>query len=240
MMSSGRKNLPRMSEATMKDQDVDPYDFLAQERLEMSGSQDLFEGNNSVPDNNAGESPSGQSPSGINSNELGSELQNMLAGIEGDMRKVLQAKRKRFITNTNASLEVINQKLIGSRKKHQEKRLKHYHKYSQQFTTLFQEWDADVQKAKAQEERLAILFQEQRKIFQQARLAQIQKLKKMKTLYDEFLKSMEDLEKSHEYFLTNEESEFKQELASMHKKIMLDAQQQELAVVKKSLESLLF
>lgn len=28
----------------MKDQDVDPYDFLAQERLEMSGSQDLFEG----------------------------------------------------------------------------------------------------------------------------------------------------------------------------------------------------
>lgn len=34
---------------------------------------------------------------------------------------------------------------------------------------------------------------------------------------------MEDLEKSHEYFLTNEESEFKQELASMHKKIMLDA-----------------
>lgn len=35
-------------------------------------------------------------------------------------------------------------------------RLKHYHKYSQQFTTLFQEWDADVQKAKAQEERLAV------------------------------------------------------------------------------------
>lgn len=35
-------------------------------------------------------------------------------------------------------------------------RLKHYHKYSQQFMTLFHEWDADVQKASAQEEKLAV------------------------------------------------------------------------------------
>lgn len=43
-MQSAKKSLPRISKAPVRDEDVDPYDFLAQERLEMNGSEDLFEG----------------------------------------------------------------------------------------------------------------------------------------------------------------------------------------------------
>lgn len=33
------------------------------------------------------------------------------------------------------------------------------HEFSQQFLTLFQQWDVDVQKAEEQEEKLAVSFQ---------------------------------------------------------------------------------
>jgi len=33
------------------------------------------------------------------------------------------------------------------------------HEFSQQFLTLFQQWDVDVQKAEEQEEKLAVGFQ---------------------------------------------------------------------------------
>ena len=38
--------------------------------------------------------------------------------------------------------------------------------FSQQFLTLFQHWEIDVQKAEEQEEKLANLFQQQQKVFQ--------------------------------------------------------------------------
>lgn len=44
MSSSGRQDFLGISTDPTMDEDVDPYDFLAQEGMEMNPSQDLFEG----------------------------------------------------------------------------------------------------------------------------------------------------------------------------------------------------
>uniref|UniRef100_A0A8D1G4X6 XLR/SYCP3/FAM9 domain-containing protein n=1 Tax=Sus scrofa TaxID=9823 RepID=A0A8D1G4X6_PIG len=94
--------------------------------------------------------------------------------------------------------------------------------YSQQFQTLFREWDIDIQKAQEQEEKLANMFQEQRKSLQQARIVQNQRLKKIQNLYEQFLKSMEELEKDHDRLLTDEQNEVRQEMAKLQDKIMVE------------------
>ncbi|NXU38102.1 SYCP3 protein, partial [Drymodes brunneopygia] len=114
------------------------------------------------------------------------------------------------------------------------------HEFSQQFLALFQQWDVDVQKAEEQEEKLANMLRQQQKVFQQARIVQSQRLKTIKQLYEQFLKSMEDLEKSNENLLAGAQNELRKEMAMLQKKIMMDTQQQEMASVRKSLQSMLF
>ncbi|KAF4022580.1 hypothetical protein G4228_014453 [Cervus hanglu yarkandensis] len=75
--------------------------------------------------------------------------------VEADINKSLLAKRKRLEMYTKASLKTSNQKLENVWKTQQEQRQKLNQEYSQQFLTLFQQWDMDMQKAEEQEEKLA-------------------------------------------------------------------------------------
>nr|XP_047914141.1 synaptonemal complex protein 3 isoform X3 [Anser cygnoides] len=159
---------------------------------------------------------------------------------EADINKALLAKRKRLEMYTKASLKTSNQKIEHVWKTQQEQRQKLNHDFSQQFLTLFQQWDVDVQKAEEQEEKLANMFRQQQKVFQQARIVQSQRLKTIKQLYEQFLKSMEELEKNNENLLVGAQNELRKEMAMLQKKIMMDTQQQEMATVRKSLQSMLF
>ncbi|XP_068801188.1 synaptonemal complex protein 3 isoform X3 [Struthio camelus] len=122
------------------------------------------------------------------SDDVGGEVQNMLERFGADINKALLAKRKRLEMYTKASLKTSNQKIEHVWKTQQEQRQKLNHEYSQQFLTLFQQWDVDVQKAEEQEEKLANMFRQQQKVFQQARIVQSQRLKTIKQLYEQFLK----------------------------------------------------
>ncbi|NXN19570.1 SYCP3 protein, partial [Indicator maculatus] len=157
-----------------------------------------------------------------------------------DINKALLAKRKRLEMYTKASLKTSNQKIEHVWKMQQDQRLKLNHEFSQQFLNLFQQWDVDLQKAEEQEEKLANVFRQQQKVFQQARIVQTQRLKTIKQLYEHFLKSMEELEKTNENLLVGAQSELRKEMAMLQKKIMMDTQQQEMATVRKSLQSMLF
>ncbi|KAB1270397.1 Synaptonemal complex protein 3 [Camelus dromedarius] len=75
---------------------------------------------------------------------------------EADINKALLAKRKKLEMYTKASLKTSNQKIENVWKTQQEQRQKLNQEYSQQFLTLFQQWDIDVQKAEEQEEKLAV------------------------------------------------------------------------------------
>ncbi|KAJ1163550.1 hypothetical protein NDU88_004008 [Pleurodeles waltl] len=149
-------------------------------------------------------------------------LNFLLSTTAADISKALLAKRKRLEMYTKASLKTSNQKIENVWKIQQEQRQKLNTEYSQQFLTLFQQWEMDVQKAEEQEEKITNMFRQQQKLFQQARIVQGQRLKTIKQLYEQFLKSMDDLEKSHESLLTGAQNELKKEMAMLQKKIMMD------------------
>ncbi|KAH1187154.1 hypothetical protein KIL84_019903 [Mauremys mutica] len=146
----------------------------------------------------------------------------MLERFGADINKALLAKRKRLEMYTKASLKTSNQKIEHVWKTQQEQRQKLNQEYSQQFLTLFQQWDMDMQKGEEQEEKLANMFRQQQKVFQQARIVQSQRLKTIKQLYEQFLKSMEELEKNHENLLAGAQNELRKEMAMLQKKIMMD------------------
>uniref|UniRef100_A0A2K5QMU4 XLR/SYCP3/FAM9 domain-containing protein n=1 Tax=Cebus imitator TaxID=2715852 RepID=A0A2K5QMU4_CEBIM len=202
------------------------YDFETEDKKDLSGSEeDAIEGKTTVIEKRRKK----RSSAGVVEDMWG-EVQSMLEGVGVNINKALLAKRKRLEMYTKASLKTSNQKI--KHKLNQE--------YSQQFLTLFQQWDLDMQKAEEQEEKILNMFQQQQKILQQSRIVQSQRLKTIRQLYEQFIKSMEELEKNHDNLLTGAQNEFKKEMAMLQKKIMMETQQQEIASVRKSLQSMLF
>ncbi|KFV06811.1 Synaptonemal complex protein 3 [Tauraco erythrolophus] len=233
MAPSGRKHGGKAGKPAQEDQAIAAYDFQ-EERKELSGSEeDIREGAYMILCRRF---------FFLKRRTLffRGEVQNMLERFGADINKALLAKRKRLEMYTKASLKTSNQKIEHVWKTQQEQRQKLNHEFSQQFLTLFQQWDVDVQKAEEQEEKLVNMFRQQQKVFQQARIVQSQRLKTIKQLYEQFLKSMEELEKSNENLLVGAQSELRKEMAMLQKKIMMDTQQQEMATVRKSLQSMLF
>ncbi|XP_072212221.1 synaptonemal complex protein 3 [Excalfactoria chinensis] len=238
MAPSGRKHSGKAGKAAQEEQARSAYDFQ-EERKDLSGSEeDIREGETPVMDKHGKKRP--MVTTHVVPDDVGGEVQNMLERFGADINKALLAKRKRLEMYTKASLKTSNQKIEHVWKTQQEQRQKLNHEFSQQFLTVFQQWDADVQKAEEQEEKLANMFRQQQKVFQQARIVQSQRLKTIKQLYEQFLKSMEELEKNNESLLAGAQNELRKEMAMLQKKIMMDTQQQEMATVRKSLQSMLF
>uniref|UniRef100_A0A8C9N873 XLR/SYCP3/FAM9 domain-containing protein n=1 Tax=Serinus canaria TaxID=9135 RepID=A0A8C9N873_SERCA len=221
MAPSGRKHGGKAGKPAQEDQTIPTFDF-EEERKELSGSEEDIREDNTVV--------------------VGKKKKKKRCNSSAFLMHIqyaLLAKRKRLEMYTKASLKTSNQKIEHVWKTQQEQRQKLNHEFSQQFLTLFQQWDVDVQKAEEQEEKLNMLRQQQ-KVFQQARIVQSQRLKTIKQLYEQFLKSMEELEKSNENLLAGAQNELRKEMAMLQKKIMMDTQQQEMATVRKSLQSMLF
>ncbi|KAM9230125.1 synaptonemal complex protein 3 [Dugong dugon] len=237
MAPSRRKHTGKSMKSAMEDQVIRAYDFEKEDKKDLSGSEeDVPEGKTPVIDKRGKKRPS----TGIAEEDVGSEVRNMLEKFGVDINKALLAKRKRLEMYTKASLKSSNQKVESIWKTQQQQRQKLNEEYSQQFRTLLQQWDADVQKAEEQEEKLVNMFRQQQKVFQQSRIVQSQRLKTIKQLHEQFIKSMEDLEKNHENFFNGAQNELRKEMAMLQKKIMMDTQQQEMASVRKSLQSMLF
>ncbi|XP_037676874.1 synaptonemal complex protein 3-like [Choloepus didactylus] len=237
MAPFGRKRL-RKSGRPSEEEEVVPGapDCRRGERRDLSGAEeDGMEGKTPVTDRHGKKRPSARTIE----EEVGGEVHSMLEKLGDDITKSLLAKRKRFEMNTNASLNTSNQKFEHVWKAQHEQRKNLNYDYSQQFSTLFQQWDKDLQKAGEQEEKLHDMFRQQQKVFQQYRIIQNQRVKAIRKLYEQFLKGIEDLEKDHENHLTEAQRELKEEMALLQKKMLMETQRQEVAAVRKSLQSLL-
>ncbi|XP_039339689.1 synaptonemal complex protein 3 isoform X3 [Mauremys reevesii] len=207
MASSGRKHSGKAGKPIQEDQALCAYNFQEEEKKNLSGSEeDIREGDTPVIEKRGKKRPS-VTPHAVVEDDVGGEVQTMLERFGADINKALLAKRKRLEMYTKASLKTSNQKIEHVWKTQQEQRQKLNQEYSQQFLTLFQQWDMDMQKGEEQEEKLA---------------------------------SMEELEKNHENLLAGAQNELRKEMAMLQKKIMMDTQQQEMATVRKSLQSMLF
>ncbi|XP_033850637.2 synaptonemal complex protein 3-like isoform X1 [Acipenser ruthenus] len=169
----------------------------------------------------------------------GGDVTTMLERFGADINKALSAKRKRMEVYTKSSLKTSNLKIEQIWKAQQNDRNKLTDDYSKQFTTVFQQWESDVQKYKDQEDKLGNMFRQQQKLFQQMRVVQGQRLKTVKQLLDQFVKKLEELESSHSAQHSTIQNELRKEMALFQKKILMDTQQQEMASVRKSLQSML-
>ncbi|KAJ0003977.1 hypothetical protein NQD34_010191 [Periophthalmus magnuspinnatus] len=157
-----------------------------------------------------------------------------------DISKSVQAKKKRLEALTKNYMKGSQQKLEQLWSNYHSERQKMMAQYSQQFSVALQQWEAEAQRAEEQKEKLNNLVRQQQKVLQQSRVVQNQNLKTIRELYEQFMKNMGEMEKSHETFLQGAQQELRKEMATLQKKILMDTQQQEMATVRKSLQSMLF
>uniref|UniRef100_A0A668RCS4 XLR/SYCP3/FAM9 domain-containing protein n=1 Tax=Oreochromis aureus TaxID=47969 RepID=A0A668RCS4_OREAU len=235
-MAAARKQMKKklLEERT----DKKPFDFTPEpEKKELSGSEDeVREDETPIVDKLAKKRPA----------DFEEEAVPCAVGITylfvlpADISKVMQAKKKRLECLTKNYMKGSQHKLEQLWNNYHSQRQKMTQQYSQQVSSALQQWETEAQRAEEQEEKLNNLFRQQQKILQQARVVQNQKLKTIRELYEQFVKNMEDMEKSHESFLQGAQQELRKEMASLQKKILMDTQQQEMATVRKSLQSMLF
>ncbi|XP_045042825.2 synaptonemal complex protein 3 isoform X1 [Desmodus rotundus] len=233
MLPSGRKHTGKSGKTSVEDQIMRVFDLeksKREDRKGLSGSEENVTDAKTPAVDKLGKK---RTYAGI-LEDVGGEVHTMLEKIgvvdvksangtnNVDISNSLLAKKKRLAMYTKASLKTSNQKIEHIWKIQQDLRQKVNQEFSQQFLTLFQHWEIDVQKAEEQEEKLTNLFRQQQKVFQQSRVVQSQRLNAIKQLYEQFIKSMEDLEKNQETLLTGAQNELKKEMALLQKQIMMD------------------
>ncbi|KAH0616992.1 hypothetical protein JD844_028533, partial [Phrynosoma platyrhinos] len=216
MAPAGRKSGGKTAKPAQEDPVGHIYDFEENPKKNLSGSEEEIGEDETPVIDKHGKKRSAVTPHAVVEEDVGGEVQNMLERFGADINKALQAKRKRLELYTKSSLKTSNQKIELVWKTQQD------------------------QSISTEVEKIQNMFRQQQKVFQQARIVQSQRLKTIKQLYEQFLKTMEDMEKSHENLLAGAQSELRKEMAMLQKKIMMDTQQQEMATVRKSLQSMLF
>ncbi|XP_038170446.1 synaptonemal complex protein 3 [Arvicola amphibius] len=234
MVPGGRKLSGKSRKPSLVDQPKKVFDFEKEDKDLTGSEEDVADEKILVIEKHGKKRP------GERVEDVGGEVQNMLEKFGADINKALLAKRKRIEMYTKASFKASNQKIEQIWKTQQEEIQKLNSEYSQQFMSMLQQWELDMQKFEEQGEKLTNLFRQQQKIFQQSRIVQNQRLKAIKQLHEQFIKSLEEVEKNNDNLFTGTQSELKKEMAMLQKKVMMETQQQEMANVRKSLQSMLF
>uniref|UniRef100_A0A8C7TZP7 XLR/SYCP3/FAM9 domain-containing protein n=1 Tax=Oncorhynchus mykiss TaxID=8022 RepID=A0A8C7TZP7_ONCMY len=126
--------------------------------------------------------------------------------LSTDINKAFLAKRKRLETFTKSSVKTSHQKIEQLWRVQQRDN----------------QWDTDVQKSKDNEEKLLSMFQHQQKMFQHKRASQSQRLKTLKQLLEQYIQSLDTMEKTHVSQQGAAQGELRQEMALFQKKILSD------------------
>ncbi|XP_026768158.3 synaptonemal complex protein 3 isoform X1 [Pangasianodon hypophthalmus] len=169
----------------------------------------------------------------------GGEVKTMLDCFRVDINKSFMAKRKCLESFTSSSLKTSQQTIEALWRSHQRERAQVCEDYSAEFSSVFQQWQSDMQRSKDQDRKLTSLFQRQQMMFQQMRASQTERLKMLKETVDLYIKSTQDLQDAHEEQTIVAMSELRQEMALLQKKLLINTQQEEMASVRNALQSML-
>ncbi|KAG7266615.1 hypothetical protein CRUP_031562 [Coryphaenoides rupestris] len=90
---------------------------------------------------------------------VGNEVQSMLERFGADISKVMQAKRKRLKTLTETSLKGSHHKLEQLWNSQYTQRQKLTQDYSQQVSSVLQQWETEALRVEEQEEKLNVGFE---------------------------------------------------------------------------------
>lgn len=227
----------------MKEPDLDLE--LEEDEINGRGSASSSPGNQAALETKGPTMPQGsskkrQASDNYDPSDFSHEMQKMLEGFGADVSKTLNYKKKRMEQMTQSSLKSTNKKVEEIWKNQQQARSKLQEEFGKQMHAVIQQWESDIEKSHEQEEKLNTLFKQQQKLFAQSRIVQNQRLKTVRELSEQFVRGLEELDKSRESQQATLQSELKKEMQLLQKKILMDTQQQEMANVRKSLHQMLF
>ncbi|XP_071831096.1 synaptonemal complex protein 3-like [Apostichopus japonicus] len=177
---------------------------------------------------------------GVPEPHIDGEMQTMLQSFGADMRKSMSSKRKRLETFTQQTLKAANGKLEKVWKLQQTERQRLSDEYNKQLNVVLEQWETDVKKMKEQEEKLQTMFKQQQRLMQQSCVNVNQRLKNIRQLFEQYSKTVCDLENCHQEQQGGVCGDLKKEMNLLHKKILMDTQHQEMANFRKSLQSMFF
>ncbi|XP_034340648.1 synaptonemal complex protein 3-like [Arvicanthis niloticus] len=169
----------------------------------------------------------------------GEKVEVILGKIGVDINRALNAKRQRMETTSRQTFEGVEQKMKEVWNSHEDAMAQLNEESAQAFANLFEQWNEDFKKFQEQHKKLVNDFQQQEKIFQQARLIQNQRLRTIRQVHEQFLKNLEDLEKRSDAMLTGTQSELKEDINKLRRKIMRESHQ-EMMSARQSFQSTLF
>ncbi|XP_003387517.1 PREDICTED: synaptonemal complex protein 3-like [Amphimedon queenslandica] len=167
------------------------------------------------------------------------DVEKLLVGFGANFTKTIQNKKRKIETFTKESLEYSKRKMKEVNTKQSADRQVVLNSYTKQVDVILGQWEEDLGKMKEGEEKLSLVMKQFQTQSRQQRLAMLQKYKTMKQLKDEFAKSIDQLQETHDKQLSSIHDEMKEEMAQLRKKVMMESQQHEMSTVKNSLTKLL-
>ncbi|XP_048585533.1 synaptonemal complex protein 3 [Nematostella vectensis] len=167
------------------------------------------------------------------------EMSTLLNGFGAEISNTLNAKRKRIQSFSQASLKASSRKFDEVWRKQQNERSAQYEEFSKQVLLVLGQWEADLQKTREVEEKLESMYKQQQKLFNQQRIVQTQRLKRVQQLHEDYGKSLKELRKTHEDQQSSVQEQLRKEISGLQKKILSDTQQQDLTNVRRSLQAML-
>lgn len=165
-------------------------------------------------------------------------VQNMMKELQGDLTKSYLEKRKQYRQDVKTSIDILNEKLVRIFKTQQRERKMLRSNYSKMFEPLFQQWERDVLKVGQDEETFVNSAHQHADILYKTVMAQKTTIGEAKTISDQFLKNIEDLEDEHKILDAVEQSRLENEMENLKKKLVTEEQQQDLAAIESCLHSL--
>ncbi|CAO2621502.1 X-linked lymphocyte-regulated protein 5C, partial [Lemmus lemmus] len=165
----------------------------------------------------------GSCSSGANVQEARDPVQKRTRDFKGDIAGSFLAQRKQFEKDIHDSFRSLNANLHSIFKAHQKSRQELHAMHSQMFESLHQKWLEDVERAREQEEYLALTTRKQMKILQKALGDHETKIGNAKDLCDTFLKKAKDLHEHRKAFIGGEESEVEKEISKAQDRVIMES-----------------
>nr|XP_002125203.2 synaptonemal complex protein 3-like [Ciona intestinalis] len=164
---------------------------------------------------------------------------SILNQFGSDIKKSISSKRRKleaFTKQCCAAREKLDSVLENQKKD----RSTLNEEYKKQISSVINQWETDIDKAKENEEKLNNLLTQQMKLITQVRVVQTQRFKSIKQLHDQYIKSVGTVNETHSQQHKDVNKEIDKELSNLQKKYLLESRNQEMATMRKSLHSMLY
>lgn len=169
--------------------------------------------------------------------DMEDEMRNVLDKLRDNITNSLLEKRRRTQMYSENVSKQTNYKMKQAWKNKEQQMLKADNEHYQQFMDLFKQWELAKQNYEKQQKHLIDILQQQKRMLRQCKIKQNQKMKLIMQMYTQYMQHMKDKDNN---ILMASFTELKEEMAEYQRKYMMETQQQEIANIRKSLQSILF